>query len=254
MSSNTNTEILNFFVKILNFIFDVGFVLMPTIGYIHQYIKIRRIKSSYGFSKMISFILLLSAIFRIFFWVGKRFEVVILLQCIAIVIMQLVLLQKCVEFTENYKNQTNSDYFSWKEFWDWPYYEDYFFFIMFIIIFTSLLSILIGYDNSTYVEFLGAISAIVEAFLGVPQVLENFRTKNVKTLSYILLIFWALGDFIKFLFYLKSNSPIQLIITVSVQFSVDMVIIGQVFYYTKIYKSGLIYDKVTENMNRIEKI
>ena len=56
--------------KLKNFlspIIDFCFVIFPTLGYIHQYIKIYKLKNSEGFSKFISFVLIIAYNIRIFF-------------------------------------------------------------------------------------------------------------------------------------------------------------------------------------------
>jgi hypothetical protein len=246
---STLYEIARILLSFINISFDIGFIFLPCLGYIHQYFKIRRLRTSQGFSKMVSLIILVAFILRIFFWVGKRFSNVILYQCIAGILMQMILLHKCVEFSpdKNLKN-TESNYLSIKDFWNWPYYEDFFLFILFFIILVSSTSILIGFDNIYYIEFIGTMSAIVEAFLGVPQIIEIFRTQKVKALSYVMILGWLIGDFIKFLFYVKSSSPIQLTLTAVAQFTFDVVIILQIFYYTKIkpLSEDFIYEIVKE--------
>ena len=44
--------------KVLKILSDIGFIIFPLVGYVHQFIKINRLKSSEGFSKLVSFILL----------------------------------------------------------------------------------------------------------------------------------------------------------------------------------------------------
>jgi len=249
MSVSSLDQLGGALIKFLNTSFDVGFIFLPCLGYIDQYFKIKRLKTSQGFSKLVSLILLVSFILRIFFWVGKRFNNVILYQCIAGIFMQIILLQKCVEFNpDKNSRKIESNYLSLKDFWNWPYFEDFFLFILFFIILVSSTSFLIGFDNTYYIEFIGTLSAIVEAFLGIPQIIEIFRTQRVKTLSYVMIVGWLVGDFIKFLFYVKSSSPIQLTLTAVAQFTFDVVIILQIFYYTRIkpLSDEILYDIVKE--------
>ena len=56
------------------------------------------LKKTEGFSKFISFILIMSFIIRIFFWVGKRFEITILLNAIFGIVVQLLLLRICLKY------------------------------------------------------------------------------------------------------------------------------------------------------------
>lgn len=253
--NNTSTEIFSkneFFdsiIQIINPIVDISFVLLPALGYIHQFMKIRRLKNADGFSKFISFILVVAMIFRIFYWVGERFSKVFLFQSILLIIVQIILLKECIKYTSYYKNKTDSDYFNIREFWDWPFFEDYTYLIIFLSIFINLISVIIGYDNELYVSTLGTISATVEAMLGIPQVIKNYKTKNVTTISYPLILSWALGDFAKISFCIVKDAPLQLILCSVAQFCVDIIIIAQIFYYTKIYKHFV--EEAGENVQNI---
>lgn len=148
--------------------------------------------------------------------------------------MQFVLLNGCVTYNvDHHKEKGISNFLSIKEFWAWPYFMDYFYFISFFTIALSLLSNIIGYNNQTYVFLLGTTTAIIEAFLGVPQVYEIFTSKNVDTISYILIMSWCSGDLFKLIYYIISNAPIQLLACVSFQLLVDGIIIFQIIYYSK---------------------
>lgn len=215
-------------------LFDMSFIICPNIGYIHQYLKIKSQKSSAGFSKLVSFILIISFIIRIFFWIGYRFEYAILLNAIIGILMQLILLNGCISYNvDHHHEKAVSNFFAMKEFWAWPYFMDYLYFISFFTISLSLISNIIGYANQTYVFFLGAMTALIEAFLGVPQVYEIFTSKNVGTISYILVMSWFVGDLFKLTYYLISNAPMQLLGCVSLQLLVDAIVICQIMYYLK---------------------
>ena len=83
---------------IFNFLFDAGYVILPSIGYMHQYYKIMTLKKTEGFSKFISFVLITSFIIRIFFWIWKRFEITILINAIFGILIQLLLLRICLKY------------------------------------------------------------------------------------------------------------------------------------------------------------
>lgn len=212
---------------------DFGFVILPLLGYVHQYMKIYKLKSSEGFSKMVSFILIFAFDVRIFFWVGDRFEFAVLMNAISGLIMQLLLLHACVKYSKKKHNKNVSSYFNINEFWNWPYYMDYFYFVSFFTVTLSLISNVFGYDNKTYMFFLGSLTAGIEAFLGVPQMLEIFRTKNVETISYLLVASWFCGDVFKLIYYLAKNTPLQLIFCDLFQLIVDCTIVWQIWFYSK---------------------
>ncbi|KAI8071004.1 hypothetical protein BC940DRAFT_317395 [Gongronella butleri] len=67
-------------------------VVGPILGYFDQARLIIQSKSSAGFNAKTCAILLFANILRIFFWLGKRFDVTLLLQSIVMIVAQLVLL------------------------------------------------------------------------------------------------------------------------------------------------------------------
>ena len=209
---------------------------MPLVGYIHQYIKIKELKSTEGFSKLISFILIMAYIFRIFFWIGHHFEITILLNAIFGIIMQLLLLQICVKYDKKLQSNLHiTRLLNIKEFWNWPFFYDYFFFTSFITILIGFISDLIGYDNKTYIFFLGVLTSMIEAFLDIPQIYELYISKNPYTISYLLIFGWLSGDIFKVSYYCSRNTPIQLIICAIFQLSTDFIVIYQIFYYKQQY-------------------
>lgn len=227
--------------EIFRMIFGLCFVLLPQVGYLHQLIKIQRLKSSEGFSKLISLILIVAFIIRVFYWIGKRFELAILLNSVFGIIMQLILLHACVKYS-HYENKQDSKFFSYQEFWNWPYYLDYFHFILLFTVTLNIASLMIGYQNIIYVETLGTFTAIAEATLGVPQMISNFRTRNVSTISYLLVASWFSGDIIKTCYFTFINAPLQLILCSVTQSVVDVVIILQIYFFSK----GIEYHQVQQ--------
>ena len=101
--------------------------------------------------------------------------------------------------------------FDLNNFWNWPYLIDYIFTLSLFGLSMAFISNVIGYDNKHYVAFLGVACASVEGLLGVPQVYNNFIKKNTDTLSFFMIITWALGDSFKTFYFFISNSPIQLL-------------------------------------------
>ena len=221
--------------------FDILMIFAPIIGYIAQLQKIKVAKSSEGFSKKIILILLVSNIFRIFFWFGKRFAVPLLLQSIVMIIMQLVLLRYCVQYSNVKPSIT---IFNYNSFWEYPYYYDYMYILGIFIFFLVALSNVISFENSIYVEILGLLSASIEACLGIPQIIQNFKLKSTKSLSIVLVATWLLGDLFKTFYFLKSKAPLQLIGCGLFQIIADFLIIFQIAYYST---ENIIYKSIKQN-------
>jgi uncharacterized protein with PQ loop repeat len=238
----TQSDLIFYFMRT----FDILMIFTPNLGFIAQIIKFRNLKSSQGFSKLLSFITLIANILRIYFWVGKRFSIYLLLQSVCSVVMQIVLINECLKWSEdpikkeNYKS--NAFHFNLKKpislldyrnFWDWPYLIDYIYFLTLFSIIIGLVSNIIGFEHVFYVESLGAISATVEAVVGVPQMIINCKTKNTDSLSYFMIASWLLGDFIKTIYFFKTNSPLQLILCGLFQITIDSIIVIQMLCYYK---------------------
>ena len=237
--------------NLLSPIIDFCFVIFPTLGYIHQYIKIYKLKNSEGFSKFISFVLIIAYNIRIFFWIGDRFETSIILQAVLGFIMQIILLQLCVKYDKTTNSKLNLNYFSYNLFWNWPFFMDYIYFISFITIFLSLISNLIGYDNKSYMFILGLFSGVIEAMLDIPQIIELYKTKNPKTISYLLVFSWLGGDIFKFSYYAYKNAPFQFIGCALFQLCTDIFVVFQLWYYTKHYHNEIVPISVSDTVRNV---
>jgi hypothetical protein len=154
--------------------------------------------------------------------------------------MQLLLLQICVKYDKKLQRNLNfTRLLNLKEFWNWPFFYDYFFFVSVITIFLGFISNLIGYDNKTYIFILGILTSMIEAFLDIPQIYELYLSKNPHTISYLLIFGWLCGDIFKVSYYCSRNTPIQLIVCAIFQLSTDFIVIYQIYYYKQNY-----YDKI----------
>jgi hypothetical protein len=224
---------------------DFLMMFAPCIGFFIQISKIKKCGSSEGFSKAIILILLIANILRIFFWIGKRFSIVLLIQSISMMITQLYLLYICLLYSDLYKNKnikaslniedirsySTTRYLSVKDFWNWSRFIDYIYFLAIFIIGITIISSIFGFENMYYIEIIGALAAGVEAILGVPQVMSNYIEKSTGSLSVGMITLWLLGDSFKTFYFLIKESPIQLVYCGAFQTIVDILIIIQIVYY-----------------------
>ena len=238
--NNSSNIFWDIIVTTFNFLCDVGFVILPSVGYMHQYYKIMTLKKTEGFSKFISFILIMSFIIRIFFWVGKRFEITILLNAIFGIVVQLLLLRICLKYDLSIKlNEKNifKRILNLKQFWNWPCFIDYLIFLIITSSFIAIISLIIGYDNEPYIFTLGVLTSLIESFLDVPQIYELYKSKNPFTISYLLVFGWICGDIFKVGYFFFRDTPIQLILCAIFQLTTDIILIMQIFYYRYIKKN-----------------
>src|ERR1700722_5570665 len=115
---------------ILERLFDIIMIFGPSLGYIPQYYEIAHTKNTHAFSILVSFILLIANILRIFFWIYEKFDVVLVLQSIVMIMTQLILLElivrlKAKEREERGMRRVGWSLFNIKRFWRWDTYGEY---------------------------------------------------------------------------------------------------------------------------------
>lgn len=265
-------------ISINNFV-DCAMVVGPSLAFFIQIQAIKTVKSSEGFNKLLVLVLLVANILRIFFWYGKHFSLVLLFQSILMIATQLYLLYICLYYSniqikdrEIYKHESGLRYilfspFKYKpsnllnlnNFWNWNYFSDYFFFITLFTIAVFVVSHLIGFSNLFYVELLGTLAAGVEAVLGLPQVISNYKNKSSGALSILMVFTWMFGDTFKAYYYHSTNAPLQLFLCGVFQLAIDLVIIGQIAYYSdlesfEIFRKESNVKNFKTNMNFKDKI
>jgi ABC-type amino acid transport system permease subunit len=126
---------------------------------------------------------------------------------------------------ESLKGQQEGEQETHKEsFWHWSSFTIYLKYIT--LLFCTLIALTAALARfHTYTLFLGSLSAAVEATLGVPQFLLNYKRKNTFGLSVVLIMLWALGDIFKFYYYFSEHSPIALLACASFQIFTDFSIL-----------------------------
>ncbi|XP_055004096.1 solute carrier family 66 member 2-like [Boleophthalmus pectinirostris] len=63
--------------------------------YVPQYQEIQRSSNTEGFSTRVCLVLLIANILRIFFWIGKQFELTLLLQSVVMILTMFAMLHLC---------------------------------------------------------------------------------------------------------------------------------------------------------------
>ncbi|CAI4225743.1 unnamed protein product [Auanema sp. JU1783] len=84
-----------------------------------------------------------------------------------------------------------------------------------------------------YVEALGMVSLLVEATLGAPQLIRNFKRKSTTGMSIPMVLAWLCGDLAKTGYFVATDSPKQFWVCAILQITIDILILGQVFVYRK---------------------
>lgn len=278
-SQNKNNTLLD---KIATFGMDIAMIVAPLITYFFQINKFNKTKSSKGFSKLICFLLFMGNILRIFFWFGTHFKRTLLYQSTGIVIFQVILIHLCVKyqerpiqkqflqestFNDNKGQENNSsgksvlyyllhwkETFNIKKIWKWEIEIEYYKFMFFIIfVIFSLMEILQKYK--IFFHIIGSLSAIFESLTCVPQVIENYKTKNSQNVSFTMIFCWFLGDSFRLYYNIKYKAPIQMITAISVQVTLDIIVCIQLIMYRDFGKKSPINTakKKIEDINKLMK-
>jgi len=222
------TYVSSLFVTALNGFMVVG----PVLGYIPQYRVINETHRSEGFSTLVSLVLLVANILRVFFWLGKQFQLVLLYQSVVMIVAQLLLLEVCVRYKKQKGHSKIKDDILnlLSDFWQW---EDFTSYVIVIIIFAILLGILsvIFISQSWFVEGIGFLALFVESTLALPQVYANYHNQSTAGLSFTLVVSWFIGDIFKTVYFIVTTAPIQFVLCGIVQLIIDIVVFLQIFTY-----------------------
>lgn len=154
------------------------------------------------------------------FRIGKRFELTLLFQSIAMIITMLILLEIVVRYQHDqsfavlYSElrssfssnsieedlraeenglglQRHSLKRSWRmPFWSWDHYLDY---INCLLAFTTIIAFLylMLRQHSAFIEILGALSLGIESTLPLPQCISNFKQRSTSGFSLLVLASWV---------------------------------------------------------------
>ena len=262
----------NPFASFMMSVVNIGMIFAPSIGYIIQANKFKSKASSKGFALYGCLVIIISNILRILFWFGKNFTKVLLYQSFVVLLSQFYLIKKYLEYsdtkgdssahskdkednnnnTRNYLspvfyNEIMEDLANPSLFWKWNTILHYLTSIVLIFVFCLLECSLFGFSNKKHTEFIGFLSTSIEVVLGVPQLIKNCQRKDVDTLSLIMLMTWIFGDFFKTIYYLVTKCPFQFTLCGYIQIVIDLILIGQIWYYGKKEFVSLLEEEISKD-------
>ncbi|XP_035380876.1 solute carrier family 66 member 2 [Electrophorus electricus] len=208
-------------------------VVGVAVPYIPQYQEIRRTGNTDGFSTRVCLVLLVANILRVFFWIGKQFELALLLQSVVMILTMMALLHLCCTVQSSNRVSikqhriTDLDLYY---FWSWSAFEDY---VLFCFGFTLMCAFitLLFLNWAVFVEVLGSLAVMFEAMLGLPQLLQNFSNCSTHGMSVKMVVLWTAGDVFKTSYFAVNDSPVQFWVCGMVQILTDILILLQVGYY-----------------------
>lgn len=60
-----------------------------------------------------------------------------------------------------------------------------------------------------FMEFVGFMALFIEAMLGSPQFLRNYKTKSTEGMSIQMVLMWLIGDLFKTCYFVFRDAPAQ---------------------------------------------
>ncbi|XP_077371693.1 solute carrier family 66 member 2 isoform X3 [Festucalex cinctus] len=150
--------------------------------YVPQYQEIQRSSNTEGFSTRVCLVLLVANILRIFFWIGKQFELTLLLQSVVMIFTMFAMLHLCCTVQNSNPVSTKQHRLSdldLRYFWKWNAFEDYLLFCCGFSVLCAMVSILL-LGSAMFIEMLGSLAVMFEAMLGLPQLLQNLHNRSTK--------------------------------------------------------------------------
>ncbi|XP_057693335.1 solute carrier family 66 member 2 [Corythoichthys intestinalis] len=206
-----------------------------SLPYVPQYQEIQRSSNTEGFSTRVCLVLLIANILRIFFWIGKQFELTLLLQSVVMILTMFAMLHLCCGIQNSNRVSTKQHRLSDLDlhyFWKWNAFEDYLLFCFGLGVLCAVLTMLL-LDSALFVEMLGSLAVLFEAMLGLPQLLQNFHNRSTKGMSVKMVLLWMAGDVFKTSYFVINQSPSQFWLCGSVQIFIDVAILLQVVSYNQ---------------------
>ncbi|XP_023022028.1 solute carrier family 66 member 2 isoform X2 [Leptinotarsa decemlineata] len=219
---------------VVGWVSAAAMIVGGVIPYIPQYRQIRKTRDAEGFSLLVCLALLVANTLRIMFWFGRHFEYPLLVQSMIMNITMFLMIHLCVNVRN--KNQLHQARqrifldFDGKYFWNWTDFQSYLDCILVFMIVTSLL-MYIFIDYMFFVETVGFMAVFTEAMLGMPQLIKNYRNKSTEGMSLSMVVMWTCGDIFKTAYFLLRDAPVQFWVCGTVQVTVDLLILLEVFIY-----------------------
>lgn len=232
-------HIMAFYNAVMNFAIVVG----PSIGYISQGLKFKINKKSKGFCLSMCLKTILSSIFKIYFWVGKRYNIYLLYQAILVLLLQYYIIifylkysdKDCMRIVGLQRQEKCSkslkSFFDLKNFWRWDNLFSFLFYSIVLAILIGFVCFIFGIHNKIFLEILGYIATGIDVFLGLPQIYTNYKLKNSHSLSTIMILSFLLGDLFRTYYYITTKSPFQFILCGIMQVSINIILMLQIIYY-----------------------
>lgn len=166
------------FLSLFDVIYSCLMLVTPFLAYIPQYRLIKRNNSTGSFSKLVCFFILLGSVSKIVFFFGEAYRITIFAQSIINVGLQVALLTAFYSIKEHKNKISETSLKSDNEIVSSTLSKSLALTFTMIVLFFYL-------DNEILTQIIGSLAAILEAVVALPQLLNNYRKKSVKSLRLV---------------------------------------------------------------------
>ncbi|XP_055541513.1 solute carrier family 66 member 2 isoform X1 [Wyeomyia smithii] len=122
--------------------------------------------------------------------------------------------------------------FDSRYFWNWTDFQSYLDFMLVVWVVGAAVTYLM-LSLTWFMETIGFFAVFTEAMLGAPQFLRNYKNKSTHGMSICMVIMWTAGDMFKTGYFIFRHAPMQFWICGTLQVSLDLAILLQVYIYRK---------------------
>lgn len=239
------------FVLLTNWLANTFLVAGVVLPYIPQARIILEQSDASGWNVLVSLMLIASSLLRCFFWYCKRFDDTLLVQAVISIATQLAMTWVVV-FVGRRRGSARGSLVRkhtllgslcggdggpgtsfdaaalFRGFWRWT---DMLSYVIVVAAFTCLLCVTtyLFKGSAIFTEGIGMLALGVEAFVPVPQALQNQIKRSTAGLSVILILCWAAGDMFKTVVFVARGAPLQFLLCGLFQLGVDALLFLQVF-------------------------
>ena len=218
------------FASLIDLIMIVG----PVATFVPQFQALQSPSDIKGFSKHVCLIILVAHLTRIGYYITNPFELSLLFQSVAMLIMQLALIHRCVSLevvdiiVDRRRDLGNPVRQYFNDFWRWDDFASY---VKFLLGYGLLVALLAGFFS--LIEFggilLGIIALGTEATLMIPQYLTNRTQRSTAGLSVATVALLAAGDISKIVYFWFKETDALFVICAVIQLFTDILILGQIY-------------------------
>ncbi|KIW07192.1 uncharacterized protein PV09_02058 [Verruconis gallopava] len=211
---------MGLFRWLVDHIAPIFLITSPITSYADQIYSIHNTRTSSGFSLDIPLIMLLASILKVYYWLGARYDIALLVQAVVMILMQILLLH--VALTHRPPLQIHHTPFMDTaarigtifenrpyQFWQWRNAKVYWQFLAYFTLALFVGQLLFNRNESLYSSWttlLGYTALAIEATLPLPQIMANQRRRCCKGFRLSVLANWLIGDAFKMVFFFVKDS------------------------------------------------